>query len=183
MSLFPKKDVISRVSRKKTWYLLWYEQKTRETCPAKKTWSLLYHEKRRDTFLFSWWVLQHCTGFARLVWGRLRVHRAFVYSDWLVCYVCFCSRDIFCFTKKHVIPFCDTPSRRSFPICNTSLFPYVIRLFLPICNMSIFPKKRRDISCITKEDVIPFRDTPSRRSFPICNTSLFPYVIRLFSHM
>jgi len=30
---------------------------------------------------FSWWVLQHCTGFARLVWGRLRVHRAFVYSD------------------------------------------------------------------------------------------------------
>jgi len=26
--------------------------------------------------LFSWWVLQHCTGFARLVWGRLRVHRA-----------------------------------------------------------------------------------------------------------
>jgi len=21
---------------------------------------------------FSWWVLQHCTGFARLVWGRLR---------------------------------------------------------------------------------------------------------------
>ena len=40
---------------------------------------------------FSWWVLQHCTGFARLVWGRLRVHRAFVYSDWFVCYVCFCS--------------------------------------------------------------------------------------------
>ena len=28
---------------------------------------------------FFWWVLQHCTGFARLVWGRLRVHRAFVY--------------------------------------------------------------------------------------------------------
>jgi len=37
---------------------------------------------------FSWWVLQHCTGFARLVWDRLRVHRAFVYSDWFVCYVC-----------------------------------------------------------------------------------------------
>jgi len=36
---------------------------------------------------FSWWVLQHCTGFARLVWGRLRVHRAFVYSDWFVCNV------------------------------------------------------------------------------------------------
>jgi len=35
---------------------------------------------------FSWWVLQHCTGFARLVWGRLRVHRAFVYSD----YSCTC---------------------------------------------------------------------------------------------
>ena len=38
-----------------------------------------------------WGILQHCTGFARLVWGRLRVHRAFVYSDWFVCYVCFCS--------------------------------------------------------------------------------------------
>ena len=40
---------------------------------------------------FWWWVLQHSTGFARLVWGRLRDHRAFVYSDWLVCSVCFCS--------------------------------------------------------------------------------------------
>ena len=40
---------------------------------------------------FSWWVLQHCTRFARLVWGRLRVPRAFVYSDSFVCYVCFCS--------------------------------------------------------------------------------------------
>jgi len=39
----------------------------------------------------SWWVLQHCTGFARLVWGRLRVHRAVVYSDWFVCSVWFCS--------------------------------------------------------------------------------------------
>jgi len=26
---------------------------------------------------FVWWVLQHCTGFARLVWGRLRVHLSF----------------------------------------------------------------------------------------------------------
>jgi len=26
---------------------------------------------------FFWWVLQHCTGFARLVWGRLRVHLSF----------------------------------------------------------------------------------------------------------
>ena len=40
---------------------------------------------------YSRWVLQHCTGFARLVWGRLRVHQAFVYSDWFVFYVCFCS--------------------------------------------------------------------------------------------
>ena len=39
----------------------------------------------------SRWVLQHCTGFARLVWGRLRVHRAFIYSDWFVCSVWFCS--------------------------------------------------------------------------------------------
>ena len=40
---------------------------------------------------FCWWVLQHRTGFARLVWGRLRVHRAFIYSNWFVCSVCFCS--------------------------------------------------------------------------------------------
>jgi len=39
---------------------------------------------------FFWWVLQHCTGFARLVWGRLRVHRAFIYSNCFVCSVCFC---------------------------------------------------------------------------------------------
>ena len=26
---------------------------------------------------FFWWVLQHWTGFARLVWGRLRVHPSF----------------------------------------------------------------------------------------------------------
>jgi len=38
-----------------------------------------------------WWVLQHSTGFARLVWGRLRVHQAFIYSNWFVCSVCFCS--------------------------------------------------------------------------------------------
>ena len=44
-----------------------------------------------DTHFFFWWVLQHCTGFARLVWGRLRVHRAFIYSNWFVCSVCFCS--------------------------------------------------------------------------------------------
>jgi len=36
---------------------------------------------------FSWWVLQHCTGFARLVWGRLRVHRAlFIQND--LCVMC-----------------------------------------------------------------------------------------------
>ena len=29
---------------------------------------------------FCWCVLQHCTGFARLVWGRLRGPRAFIYS-------------------------------------------------------------------------------------------------------
>jgi len=40
---------------------------------------------------FFWWVLQHCTGFARLVWGRLRVNWAFIYSNWFVCSVCFCS--------------------------------------------------------------------------------------------
>ena len=53
--------------------------------------SLEYLSLKRVMSRLSWWVLQHCTGFARLVWGRLRVHRAFVYSDWFVCYVCFCS--------------------------------------------------------------------------------------------
>ena len=28
-------------------------------------------------YSFFWWVLQHCTGSARLVWGRLRVHASF----------------------------------------------------------------------------------------------------------
>ena len=46
---------------------------------------------RRKMVLFCWWVLQHSTGVARLVWGRLRVHRAFIYSNWFVCSVCFCS--------------------------------------------------------------------------------------------
>jgi len=49
------------------------------------------HVYRGSLSLFFWWILQHCTGFARLVWGRLRVHRAFIYSDWFVCCVCFCS--------------------------------------------------------------------------------------------
>jgi len=40
-------------------------------------------------YIFFWWVLQHCLGFARLVWGRLRVHRAFIYSDWFWC-ECLC---------------------------------------------------------------------------------------------
>ena len=48
-----------------------------------------------DSFTWLTWPIYifvngHCTGFARLVWGRLRVHWAFFYSDWFVCYVCFC---------------------------------------------------------------------------------------------
>jgi len=39
----------------------------------------------RGMLHFFWWVLQHCTGVARLVWGRLRDHRAFIYSNWFVC--------------------------------------------------------------------------------------------------
>ena len=31
---------------------------------------------------FSWWLLQHCTGFARLLWGTFRLHRAFI--DYIV---------------------------------------------------------------------------------------------------
>ena len=34
-----------------------------------------------------WWALQHCTGFARLVWGRLRVHQAFIYAS-VMSHVC-----------------------------------------------------------------------------------------------
>ena len=51
--------------------------------------SQIYISQCIPTSHVSWWVLQHCTGFARLVWGRLSVHRAFVYSDWFVRYVCF----------------------------------------------------------------------------------------------
>ena len=38
----------------------------------------------RGRFTWIWWVLHHCTGLARLVGGRLRVHRAFVYSAYLL---------------------------------------------------------------------------------------------------
>jgi len=36
-----------------------------------------------NTHIFIDWYCSHCTGFARLVWGRLRVHRALVYSHWV----------------------------------------------------------------------------------------------------
>ena len=39
------------------------------------------------TIFFFWWVLQHCTGFARLVWGRLRVHPSF-YLFKSICVFC-----------------------------------------------------------------------------------------------
>jgi len=75
-------------------FMLWTSHVTYE-------WAVLYIRMRRVTYNWvvsqgsrwcvvpvhshcSWWVLQHCTGVARLVWGRLRVHRAFVYSDWFV---------------------------------------------------------------------------------------------------
>ena len=38
-------------------------------------------------FFFFWWVLQHCTGFARLVWGRIRVHPSF-HSFKSICVFC-----------------------------------------------------------------------------------------------
>ena len=45
---------------------------------------------------FFWRVLQHCTGFARLVWGRLRVHhygirdksKPFILSLWYMWHLC-----------------------------------------------------------------------------------------------
>jgi len=54
---------------------------TNESCPAgiQSTQIVSRINESYHTFFF-WWVLQHCTGFARLVWGRLRLHRAFVYS-------------------------------------------------------------------------------------------------------
>ena len=58
--------------------------------------SLWSSQSYTPTNAFSWWVLQQCTGFARLVWSRLRVHRAFVYSDWFVCYVCFSQENRAC---------------------------------------------------------------------------------------
>jgi len=55
---------------------------------------------------FYWWVPQHCTGFARLVWGRLRVHRDFVYSDsYFVQYACKWPSHLYSdtyYTKAHV---------------------------------------------------------------------------------
>jgi len=35
------------------------------------------HSTQNLRDIFFWWVLQHCTGFARLVWGRLGVHLSF----------------------------------------------------------------------------------------------------------
>jgi len=42
---------------------------------------------------FFCWVLQHCTGLARLVWGRLRVHPSFhlFKSIWVFCVFLFSS--------------------------------------------------------------------------------------------
>jgi len=45
-----------------------------------KSQSLTFTHKHIHFCLFFWWVLKHCTGFARLVWGRLRVHRAFLHK-------------------------------------------------------------------------------------------------------
>ena len=61
-----------------------------QVCHVTRTHAPCHTHERLESHFF-WWVLQHCTGFARLVWGTLRVHRAFIYSDWFVCSVCFCS--------------------------------------------------------------------------------------------
>jgi len=65
---------------------------------------------------FFWWVLQHCTGFARLVWGRLRVHRAFIYSDWFVC-------DMTGFYETWPMPMCDNicVATMCYNICVTTM--------------------------------------------------------------
>jgi len=46
----------------------------------------------------SWWVLYHCTGFARLVWGRLRVHRLSRHTHTRV--LCVRREDLSCVTQR-----------------------------------------------------------------------------------
>ena len=70
----------------------------RKTCQKKKFPTYGYvlfvtYSSRTSLFLHDLMgtvaLYYYVTGFARLVWGRLRVHRALFYLDWLVCYVCF----------------------------------------------------------------------------------------------
>jgi len=81
-----------------------YRMSARRMCDTSHTWAHLGTLGLVGTAaLYSWWVLQHCIGFdfTRLVWGRLRVHRAFIYSDWSVywfglCAVSICARMCVC---------------------------------------------------------------------------------------
>ena len=52
----------------------WRRRNSARCCRMPKKQSANY---RFHVYVFVWWVLQHCTGFARLVWGRLRVHPSF----------------------------------------------------------------------------------------------------------
>jgi len=87
------------------WICMWHD------------WLILWHER------FCWWVLQHCKGFARLVWGRLRVHRAFFYSDW--------SCD-----KNALNASCDHPCKECIWWMNLNRVTLVILWFVLTCNMT-----------------------------------------------
>ena len=50
-----------------------YSTGTGTSCIYFHTYQVSIHIHWHIIHFFFWWVLQHCTGFARLVWGRLRV--------------------------------------------------------------------------------------------------------------
>jgi len=70
---------------------------------------------------FFGWVLQHCTGFARLVWGRLRVHWAFIYSNWFVRVV----------IHVHASFYCNTlPLQHTATHCHCNTLQHTVLLFM-----------------------------------------------------
>ena len=65
---FPDRSFEWRGLRFLTWIFVW---NCGDSCENVIN---MYRGYRENLF---WWVLQHCTGSARLVWGRLRVHSSF----------------------------------------------------------------------------------------------------------
>ena len=84
------------------------------------------------SFIFSWWVLQHCTGFARLVWARLRVHRAFV-SPFCLSFSFIFSLFIFRFAQIS-----DVVCSALYKVAKTHRIPYLYRSFSAKVSSSHF---------------------------------------------